>query len=439
MTRSVSNTANPRVYVISLGCSKNLVDSEQLLYQLQNQGFKVEHNPRHVVRGSIVIINTCGFIQDAKEESVETILDYVEARRQGKISKLLVMGCLSQRYREQLKEEIPEVDGFYGKFDWMGILPDLGKEYNENERNRRILTTPSHYAYIKISEGCSRRCAFCSIPLITGPHRSRPMEDIEEEVRRLAGQGVKEFQIIAQDLSYYGKDLHHELMLPQLIERLADIEGVEWIRLHYTYPYLFPYDILRVMRERSNVCAYLDMAFQHCSDRMLDCMHRHIHKDDTLALIRRIREEVPGIHLRTTLMVGHPGETEEDFEELLDFVRECRFERMGAFAYSQEEDTYSGTHYEDNIPEEVKQSRLDRLMTLQQEISTAVGQEKVGKTLKVIIDREESDYYIGRSEYDSPEVDPEILIDKSKKLEIGSFYQAYIQEADVYDLYATIL
>lgn len=424
--------------IISLGCSKNLVDSEQLLFQLQAAGYKVKHNVDEP-EGGVVIINTCGFIQDAKEESIETILQYGEARKKHKISKLYVMGCLSQRYYNELKEEIPEVDGFYGKFNWQDILEDLGETYREDLKTKRCLTTPSHYAYIKISEGCNRHCSFCAIPMITGGYRSRKMEDILQEVAELVQEGVKEFQLIAQDLSYYGKDLYHDFKLAELIEKMSDIKGVEWIRLHYTYPHQFPYDILRVMRERKNVCSYLDMAFQHCSDNMLQQMHRHINQAETIALIKRIREEVPGIHLRTTLMVGHPGETEADFEALKAFVQEIRFERMGAFAYSDEEGTYSNQHYQDNIPQEVKNARLDALMEIQKNISEEINQTKIGKDFRVIIDREEPDFYIGRTEYDSPEVDPEVLIDKNQTLTIGNFYTAHIHDADVYDLYGKII
>lgn len=420
--------------VISLGCSKNLVDSEQLLYQLQAAGYTIQHNVDNP-KGGIVVINTCGFIQDAKEESIETILQYCEAKRKGKVSKLYVMGCLSQRYTKELQEEIPEVDGFYGKFNWQNILTDLGETYRQEDATRRILTTPPHYAYIKVSEGCNRHCAFCAIPVITGPHRSRPMESILQEVQELSNQGVKEFQIIAQDLSFYGKDIYGSFKLAELVEKISDIPGVEWIRLHYTYPYQFPYEVLKVMRERDNVCKYLDMAFQHCSDNMLQRMHRHITSAETKELISRIREEVPGIHLRTTLMVGHPGETEEDFQELLKFVKETRFERMGAFAFSNEEGTWSGDKYKDDVPPEVKQERLDTLMALQKGISEEMGQDKVGKTFKVIIDREEEDYYIGRTEFDSPEVDPEVFIDKNKQLTTGQFYNVTITDTDIYDLY----
>ena len=424
--------------VVSLGCSKNLVDSEQLLFQLQAAGFRVLHNARPP-RGSVVIVNTCGFIQDAKEESIETILEYGQARQQGLISKLFVMGCLSQRYAEELKQEIPEVDGFYGKFDFQNILPALGFEWQDSQRTQRILTTPGHYAYIKVSEGCNRRCAFCAIPLITGPHRSRPMEDILQEVQQLTARGVKEFQIIAQDLSYYGKDLYGDYRLPELIDRMAGLEGVEWIRLHYTYPFHFPYDILRVMRERPNVCHYLDMAFQHCSDPMLEKMHRHINGAETEALIARIREEVPDIHLRTTLMVGHPGETEADFAALMEFTRRMRFERMGAFAYSAEEGTWSGDRYADDVPADVKQQRLDRLMELQRQISEELNAAKLGRVFRTIIDREEADAYIGRTQFDSPEVDPEILIPKTRPLKIGEFYEVRITAAGDYDLEGEVI
>ncbi|MBO5664205.1 MAG: 30S ribosomal protein S12 methylthiotransferase RimO, partial [Bacteroidales bacterium] len=364
---------------------------------------------------------------------------YAQAREEGIIERLYVFGCLSQRYAEELKAEIPEVDAFYGKFDWHHILEDLGSEYCMEERHRRILTTPAHYAFVKISEGCNRHCAYCAIPLITGRHRSRPMEDIVQEVKELVAGGVKEVQLIAQDLSYYGKDLYGRFNLAELMEKLSDIEGLEWLRLHYTYPHLFPMDILKVMRERKNICHYLDMAFQHCSDHMLQQMRRHINAEESYQLIEAIRKEVPDIHLRTTLMVGHPGEMEEDFEALKTFVQKVRFERMGAFSFSSEEGTYSGDHYQDDVAQEVKEARLDELMALQHNISEEINQEKVGKCLKVIIDREEEDYYIARSEFDSPEVDPEIFIDKTKKLNIGSFYQARITQADTYDLFAKIV
>ena len=420
-----------------MGCSKNLVDSEQLLRQFEAIGYKVQHDTE-VPRGGIVIINTCGFIGDAKEESIETILEYSEARKKGHISKLFVMGCLSERYLKELTDEIPEVDHFYGKFNWKEVIAELGETYHEELKLERHLTTPKHYAYVKISEGCSRTCSYCAIPIITGKHQSRPMEEILDEVRLLVSQGVKEFQLIAQDLSYYGKDRYKTLKLADLVEQISLIPGVEWLRLHYTYPYDFPYDILRVMRERPNVCSYLDMALQHISDNMLIKMRRKINKEATIELLKRIRQEVPGIHLRTTLMVGHPGETEEDFNELCDFVKKARFERMGAFTYSEEDGTYAAKHYKDDISMEVKQERLDKLMLLQQGISEEINTAKVGQTLKVMIDREEQDYYIGRTEFDSPEVDPEVFISKEKPLEAGLFYHVKIESAGPYDLFGKI-
>lgn len=348
------------------------------------------------------------------------------------------MGCLSGRYLDVLPDEIPEVDKFYGKFDWKSIVDDLGHVYDESIAFERTITTPSHYAYLKISEGCNRHCAYCAIPIITGKHKSRPMEEIEDEVRWLVSQGVKEFQLIAQDLSYYGMDLYKSFRLAELVDRLADIEGVEWLRLHYAYPAKFPFDVLKVMRERENVCKYLDIALQHISDNMLQKMRRHVTKQETLELISRLREEVPGIHLRTTLLVGHPGETEEDFEQLVDFVREAKFERMGAFPYSEEEGTFSGDNYEDDIPEDVKQSRVDKLMAVQQEVSLEVNRSKIGQVLKVVIDGEEADYFIGRTEFDSPEVDPEVLVEKSLALEIGQFYDVEITGAEEFDLYGVV-
>lgn len=423
--------------IINLGCSKNLVDSEMLSRQLEAKGYKVTHDPEKP-NGEIVIINTCGFIGDAKEESINTILQFGELRRKRKIKRLFVMGCLSGRYLDVLPDEIPEVDKFYGKFDWKSIVDDLGHVYDESIAFERTITTPSHYAYLKISEGCNRHCAYCAIPIITGKHKSRPMEEIEDEVRWLVSQGVKEFQLIAQDLSYYGMDLYKSFRLAELVDRLADIEGVEWLRLHYAYPAKFPFEVLKVMRERENVCKYLDIALQHISDNMLQKMRRHVTKQETLELISRLREEVPGIHLRTTLLVGHPGETEEDFEQLVDFVREAKFERMGAFPYSEEEGTFSGDNYEDDIPEDVKQSRVDKLMAVQQEVSLEVNRSKIGQVLKVVIDREEADYFIGRTEFDSPEVDPEVLVEKSLALEIGQFYDVEITGAEEFDLYGVV-
>lgn len=423
--------------VITLGCSKNLVDSEKLMRQLRANGYKVTHDPENP-HGEIAVINTCGFIGDAKEESINMILEFCQAKEEGKIKKVFVMGCLSERYLKELGEEIPQVDKFYGKFDWQELLKDLGKAYQNDLCLERELTTPPHYAYLKISEGCDRRCSYCAIPIITGKHVSRPMEEILDEVRLLVAQGVKEFQVIAQELTYYGLDLYKKQMLPELVEHISDIPGVEWIRLHYAYPADFPKDLFRVMRERPNVCKYMDIALQHISDKMLAQMRRHVTKQQTYELIERFRAEVPGIHLRTTLMVGHPGETEEDFNELLGFVRKAKFDRMGAFAYSEEEGTYSAKHYEDDVPQETKQLRLDKLMAVQQKISAELAASKIGTTLKVMIDRIEGDYYIGRTEFDSPEVDPEVLIPVSEhELRPGNFYRVNITDSDDFDLYGT--
>ncbi len=425
--------------IITLGCSKNLVDSEHLMRQLEEAGYHVTHDAERP-QGEIAVINTCGFIGDAKEESINMILEFAQAKEEGLLKKLYVMGCLSERYLKELAIEIPQVDKFYGKFNWKELLHDLGKNYREELHNERVLTTPAHYAYLKISEGCDRKCSYCAIPIITGRHVSRPMEEILQEVRYLVDRGVKEFQIIAQELTYYGVDLYHKQMLPELVERIADIPGVEWIRLHYAYPAHFPTDLFRVMRERPNVCKYMDIALQHISDNMLQKMRRHVTKEQTYQLIENFRKEVPGIHLRTTLMVGHPGETEADFEELKEFVRKVRFDRMGAFAYSEEEGTFAANNYEDNISQEVKQARLDELMAIQQEISSELSAAKIGRQMKVIIDRVEGDYYIGRTEFDSPEVDPEVLIERNgKQLIIGNFYQVEIVNSDDFDLYGRII
>ena len=423
-----------KVDIITLGCSKNLVDSERLMRQFIANGYTVEHDP-HTINGEIVVVNTCGFIGDAQEESINMILELGERKRKGRIGKLFVMGCLSERFLNDLTSELPEVDHFYGKFNWNELITDLGKSYYKELATERILTTPRHYAYVKIGEGCNRSCSYCSIPLITGPYQSRPMEELEHEVRHLVEQGVKEFQLIAQDLTYYGLDLYKRMALPELVERISDIPGVEWIRLHYGYPAHFPYELLRVMRERDNVCKYMDIALQHISDPMLRLMRRHITKAETYELIARMREEVPGIHLRTTLMVGHPGETEQDFEELLRFVEEIRFERMGAFAYSHEEGTYAYLHYKDEILPEVKQERLDRLMRVQEGISADLNASKIGQTLRVIVDREEEDFYVGRTEFDSPEVDPEMLITKESRVEIGRFDDVEVTAAQAFELY----
>ncbi|MGM9802792.1 MAG: 30S ribosomal protein S12 methylthiotransferase RimO [Muribaculaceae bacterium] len=428
-----------KIDVISLGCSKNLVDSERLMRQFAQYGYKLEHNPGKV-NGEIVVVNTCGFIQDAQQESINMILELVDAKRAGKIKKLFVMGCLAERFLAELQNELElaEVDKFYGKFNWHEMLNDLGKAYNQQIAHQRILTTPSHYAYIKISEGCNRFCAFCAIPIITGRHKSVPIDDIVNEVSHMASQGVKEFNIIAQDLSSYGTDLYGEMRLPQLVDAIANVPGVEWIRLHYAYPAQFPYGLLEVMNRHSNVCRYLDIALQHISDPVLSNMQRHINKEQTLQLIERLRHDVPGIHLRTTLMVGFPGEGEQEFQELLQFVKDVRFDRMGAFAYSQEEGTYAAKHFTDSIPHEVKQKRLEQLMELQEQIALELNEEKIGTTQRVVIDSESDEFYIGRTQYDSPEVDPEVLIAKDKKLEIGNFYDVDIVDALPYELIAKV-
>lgn len=426
-----------RIDVISLGCSKNLVDSERLLKQLELSGFQAFHNSDNV-DGDIVIINTCGFIGDAKEESINTILTYAEAKNEGRIKELYVMGCLSERYRDDLLAEIPEIDRIYGKFDWVNIVSDIIKRNPAIMPYDRVITTPSHYTYLKIAEGCNRFCAFCAIPLITGRYKSRPIEEILEEVRILVGKGVKEFNVIAQDLSSYGLDIYKRLALPELIDRIAEIDGVKWIRLHYAYPSEFPYEILDVMARHSNVCNYLDIALQHINNDVLKNMRRHITKEETLALIRTIREKVPGIHIRTTLMVGFPGETEDAFNELKEFVREAKFERMGAFAYCEEDDTYAAKNFSDSIPQEVKESRLEEIMTIQEDVALESNQSKIGKTMTVVIDREEPDYFVGRTEFDSPEVDPEVLIDKDDRLTVGNFYDVEITDALPFELMAKL-
>ena len=428
-----------QIDIVTMGCSKNLVDSETLMKLFEDNGYHCVHDPKRP-QGEIAVINTCGFIEDAKQESIDTILEFIQAKEEGRLRKLYVMGCLSQRYQKELEAEMPEVDKFYGKFNYKELLKELGKAEVPACSGTRHLTTPHHYAYIKISEGCNRRCAYCAIPIITGKHVSRPMDEILDEVRQLVADGVKEFQIIAQELTYYGMDLDGKHHITELISRMADIPGVKWIRLHYAYPNQFPLDLFDVMREKPNVCKYLDIALQHISDNMLNRMHRHVSKQETIDLLKTIRERVPGIHIRTTLMVGFPGETQEDFHELLEFVRTQRFERMGAFAYSEEEGTYSANNYEDDVPAEVKQRRLDELMILQQEISAEVEAEKVGKILKVIIDRKEGDYYIGRTEFCSPEVDPEVLIKAGeKRLRVGCFYKVKITQSEEFDLYGEVV
>ncbi len=439
--------------IITLGCSKNLVDTERLIRQLEKLGYRCVHDSTKP-QGEIAIINTCGFIGDAKEESIAMILQFAQRKTHGKLRKLYVMGCLSQRYREELPTEIPEVDAWFGKFDYTGIVDEVKGEKLEvkSKDYERTLTTPKHYAYLKIAEGCNRYCSYCAIPLITGKYTSRRMEDIWEEVKWLVNQGVKEFNVIAQDLSSYGLDLYGEHRLAQLIEGIAQIPGVAWIRLHYTYPTDFPYDILPVMAKYPNICKYMDIALQHCSDNMLQKMHRHITRKEQDEVIARIRKEVPGICIRTTLLVGHPGETEKDFEELCEWVKNMKFDRMGAFAYSEEDGTYAQRHYQDDIPQTEKERRVEKIMAIQQEISAELLSKFVGTTQRVIIDREEENYYIGRTQYDSPEVDCEVLIEKEndearkqggekareKQLKIGEFYTVTINKSEDFDLYATI-
>lgn len=429
-----------QIDVISMGCSKNLVDSELLMKQFEANGFHCVHDSRNP-QGEIAVINTCGFIESAKEESINTILEFVKAKKEGRLKKLFVMGCLSQRYQKELEKDIPEVDKYYGKFNYKQLLNDLGKADVPTCDGKRHLTTPHHYAYVKISEGCNRQCAYCAIPIITGKHTSRPEVEILQEVKDLVSQGVKEFQIIAQELTYYGMDIDGHRHIAELIRRISDIPGVDWIRLHYAYPTQFPVELLDVIRERPNVCRYLDIAFQHSSNHILSRMHRHITKEEQMDLIRTIRDRVPGICIRTTLMVGFPGETDEDFQELLDFVRWARFEWMGAFTYSEEEGTYSALHYKDDIPENVKQQRLDELMAVQEEISGEIEALHVGKTMKVIVDRKEGPYFIGRTEFSSPDVDPEVLIPVSDNPHVrtGRFYQVKITGSEDYDLYGKII
>ena len=430
-----------QVDVVTLGCSKNLVDSEQLIRQFLANGYVVHHNSDSV-NGEIVVINTCGFIGDAQEESINMILKMVEAKKMGRIGQVYVMGCLTERFMDELKAEIPEVDGYYGKFNWKNLLKDLGKAYhNDPLGGNRSITTPAHYAYMKISEGCNRSCSYCAIPIITGKHKSRPMEELIAEAEALVATGVKEIQLIAQDLTFYGLDIYRKNTLAELLQRLSDVRGLEWLRLHYAYPADFPREILAVMRERENICSYLDIALQHISDPMLRAMRRRVTKVETYELLRYMRQEVPGLHLRTTLMTGHPGETDQDFEELLQFVRDIRFDRLGAFVYSHEAGTYAHKAYADDIPLEVKQERIDRLMSAQEAIATELNAAKVGKTFKTIIDRSEEEFFIGRTEYDSPEVDQEVLISKldTPQLEVGNFYPIEITSSDTFDLYGRLV
>lgn len=427
-----------KVNVISLGCSKNLVDTELLLRQLEKNGYLTETDAENS-DAEIVVVNTCGFIGDAKEESVNTILEQVKRKEAGIVKRLLVMGCLSQRYREELQAEIPEADAFFGKFDWHSILEYLGQHFDDSVRYQRKLTTPSHYAYLKIAEGCNRTCSYCAIPLMTGKYRSRKMEEILEECRELAAKGVKELLVIAQDLTYYGTDIYGENRLAALVRKISDIPGIEWIKLHYAYPAGFPMELLAVVREKKNVCKYLDIALQHCSDAMLRKMRRGIDKAQTIALLKEIRKQVPGIYLRTTLMTGHPGETEEDFRELCEFVEAMRFERLGVFPYSHEEDTYCDVSYQDDVPAKVKRKRADRIMAIQQKISEELNESLIGSRMKVLIDRKEENYYVGRTEHDSPEVDPEVIVKADQKLECGKFYQVRITGAYDYDLEAEFI
>ena len=419
---------------VTMGCSKNLVDTETLMSKFEANGYHCVHDAKRP-QGEIAIINTCGFIESAKEESINTILEFVERKKEGRLHQLYVMGCLSQRYKAELEQEIPEVDKFYGKFNYKELLSDLGKADIVKPERNRLQTTPRHYAYLKIAEGCDRHCAYCAIPLMTGRHQSRPMDEILDEVRQLVADGVKEFQVIAQELTYYGIDIDGKHHISELISAMTDIKGVKWIRLHDAYPNQFPLDLLDVIRERPNVCKYLDIALQHISDSVLDRMHRHVSKRETIELIEEIRRRVPGIALRTTLMVGFPGESDADFEELVEFVKWARFERMGAFAYSEEEGTYSAKHYADDVPADVKQRRLDELMAVQQGISEEIESELVGTVMQVIIDRKEGNYYIGRTQYSSPEVDPEVLIPVSDgRLRVGAFYNVQITDSDEFDL-----
>ncbi len=428
-----------RIDIITMGCSKNLVDSESLMRMLCRKGYDVVHDSEHPT-GEYVVINTCGFIGDAKEESINAILELTEAKNNGQIGRIIVMGCLSERYLAELEEAIPEVDEYYGKFNFKEFaesLPNVSAQSYSNKKDRLTLT-PKHYAYIKISEGCDRRCAYCAIPLITGRHKSRKLEDIVNEVELLVAAGVKEFNIIAQELTYYGIDLYGERRIAQLIDSIAQVKGVKWIRLHYAYPNQFPMELLEVMRKHANVCKYIDIALQHISNNMLQRMNRHTTKEETTKVVTALRQAVPGIHIRTTFMVGYPGETEEDFNELVEFVKWARFERMGAFAYSEEEGTYSAKHYKDDIDNDTKQNRLSKLMRVQQNISAEIEAEKVGSIMQIVIDRKEGEYYIGRTEFSSPEVDPEVLIPVAERtLRKGCFYNVRITSAEEFDLYAT--
>ncbi len=431
-----------QIDVISLGCSKNLVDSDALMHRLAQYGYTLRHDPEELT-GEIAVVNTCGFIQAAQEESINLILSLIQAKKEGRIRAVYVMGCLGERFREELTAELPEVDKIYGKYDWKQLITDLGPAPGADDatslsyRTPPPSVTPPHYSYIKISEGCDRTCSYCAIPLITGPHHSRPMEEIVREVETRVASGCREFQIIAQDSTYYGVDLYQKQAIAPLLDRLAQVNGAHWLRLHYAYPNHFPLALLDVMAQHDNICKYLDLALQHSSNHMLQLMRRQITREETIALLERIREQVPGIALRTTMMVGHPGETDEDFADLLDFVSQMRFERLGAFQYSHEEGTYAYKHYQDDVPAEVKQERYDALMSLQATISASINSRRVGTTLEVVVDREEEDYYVGRTQYDSPEVDGEVILSSDSPLRVGSFYRAEITGVEEYDLIAT--
>ncbi|WP_347840893.1 30S ribosomal protein S12 methylthiotransferase RimO [uncultured Draconibacterium sp.] len=430
--------AKKRVNVVTMGCSKNLVDSEVLLNQLEKGKFEVLHDSNET-NFDAVFVNTCGFIHDAKQESIDMILDYAEAKKRGEIDKLYVMGCLSERYHNELEEELPEVDKYFGKFDMKAMVEELKVTYAPEYIYERKITTPSHFAYLKISEGCNRSCSFCAIPKMTGRHKSRTIDSLVKETRYLAKKGVKELLLIAQDLSYYGIDLYGKNQLAELITKVSEVEGIEWIRLHYLYPTKFPMEILPVMRENPKVCKYLDMPLQHISNRVLKNMLRHVTREETEALIAKIKEEVPGVVIRTTMLVGFPGETEEDYNELKEFVQEQKFGRLGVFPYSNEDGTYAASKFEDNLPDEVKQGRADEIMELQQYISAELNQQKVGKEFDVIIDREESDYYVGRTEFDSPEVDGEVYITTDEELKNGTIVKVKITGAEDYDLYGELI
>jgi ribosomal protein S12 methylthiotransferase len=427
-----------KVNVVTLGCSKNIFDSEVMMAQLKANKFEVEHEAEQD-DSEIVIINTCGFIDNAKQESIDTILRYADAKNEGAVDKVYVTGCLSERYKDDLESEIPEVDAFFGTRDLPRLLKTLKADYKHELVGERLLTTPSHYAYFKIAEGCDRPCSFCAIPLMRGKHKSTPMEELVEQAKGLAAKGVKELMLIAQDLTYYGLDLYGKRNLAELIDKLADVEGIEWIKLHYAFPAGFPMDVLDVMNKRENVCNYLDIPLQHGSTSMLKAMRRGITREKTEALIEKMRETVPGIAIRTTLISGYPGETEKDFQEMYDWVKRSRFDRLGIFTYSHEENTHA-YNAEDDVPEEVKRERADKIMELQSGISYELNQEKIGKTYKVLFDKVEGDYFIGRTEFDSPEVDNEVLVKKENTyIRLGDFTNVKITNADHYDLYGEVI